>query len=106
MIALSRPAGIAGVVEMLTLPTAKAGGCSVHHGSYRHRSLTGLPGPEKGAGRVRVAVQHHAAGGADVGASTETLGHTRPTAATVLAGVLWRGPHRPVCPAQALVLRG
>src|SRR5258708_25908976 len=102
MIALSRPAGIAGVVEMLTLPTAKAGGCSVHHGSYRHRSLTGLPGPEKVAGRVRVAVQHHAAGAEDVGASTQTLGHTRPTAATVLAGVLSRDPPPPLSPHESL----
>ena len=42
--------------------------------------------------RVLVAVEHEAAGRADMGAHAQPFGHTRPTAATVLAGV--GGGHR------------
>src|SRR5690349_8498108 len=62
--------------------------CSVQHGSNRHRSLAGLPSPENIAGRVLIAVQHQSAERTNMGAYAETFLHARPTAATVLAGVL------------------
>src|SRR5258707_9625848 len=75
-----------------TLPDTSRS-CSVQRRSYRHGSLTGLPGPVHGAGRVRLAVQHQPAGGTGVAAHAETLLDTRPAAATILAGVLRRNRH-------------
>jgi hypothetical protein len=43
-------------VRAVDTPPDKSGGFSVHRGSYRHRSLTGLPGPLNISGRIFVAV--------------------------------------------------
>src|SRR5258708_37651544 len=79
----------------LTLSRAKAGRFSLPHRSSRHGSTTGLPDPANISGRVRVAVQHQPTGGTHMGTHREAFGHPRPTAATVLAGVLRRDRHHP-----------
>src|SRR5258708_26081596 len=79
----------------LTLSRAKAGRFSLPHRSSRHGSTTGLPDQANISGRVRVAVQHQPTGGTHMGTHREAFGHPRPTAATVLAGVLRRDRHHP-----------
>ena len=71
----------------LTLPTAKAGGFSVHRRSLRHDSAKGLPGPLDIPRRVLVSIEHEATLGTDMGAHAQRFGNARPTAATVLRGV-------------------
>src|SRR5260221_14493595 len=68
-------------------PCLKARGFSVRPRRHPRESPKGLPGPLNIAGRVLVAVQHQSTGGADVGAHAQTLGHTFPTATTILRGI-------------------
>jgi hypothetical protein len=73
----------------LTLPTAFARGCSVHHGGYRHRSQTARPGPSHVPGRVLVAVQDQAAGVTDVDTHAHVFGHAPSTPGAILTGIRW-----------------
>src|SRR5690242_12168025 len=73
----------------------KPDGFSVHCRSLRHDSPKGLPGPLDIARRVLVSIEHETAGRADMGAYRETLRHTFPATATVLAGVVSRNRDRP-----------
>src|SRR5579859_3469333 len=76
----------------LTLPTAKAGGFSVHPRRVSRESPKGLPGPLDIPRRVLVSIENQATIRADVGAHAQRLGYARPTAATVLRGIGgWHG---------------
>src|SRR5262249_33760271 len=61
-------------------------GFSLHHGSYRHRSTMGLPGPHNVQRRTAVSASGESTGGADMGAHAQALLDARPAVATVLAG--------------------
>src|SRR5262249_50734891 len=75
------------LMAILTLSPAEAGRFSLHHGSYRHRSTTGLPGPQNISGRVLIAVEHQPAGGTDMGTPAQALLHARSAATAILAGI-------------------
>src|SRR5262249_18156946 len=77
----------------LTLPRINARDSQVSAAASATARLAGLPGPQHVLGRVLVAVEHQATGGADVGAHTQALRDARPTPATVLGGVLRRDGH-------------
>ena len=70
----------------------KTGGFSVQCRSLRRDSPKGPPSPLNVSRRVLVSVENQAAGGADMGAPAQALGHACPTATTILAGVgRWHG---------------
>jgi hypothetical protein len=63
------------------LPTPEGGGLSDYaRPSGPRERLTGLPGPQNGACRVFLAVQHQAAGRTDVGAHRQAPGSWPPAA--------------------------
>ncbi len=72
-------------------PRLKGGGFSDNaQGNPSRLRLTGLPSPQYVFGGVLVAVYEQPTGRANVGTHGQALGHTFPTAAAVLAGVLGR----------------